>query len=483
MGKLWEKAYSLDALIEAFTVGDDYRLDSRLVNADCVASMAHARMLAAIGILTPSDRDALHAELARIISLHGEGAFVIQPSDEDVHTAIENHLVAALGEAGKRIHTGRSRNDQVLAALRLWTRGFLFDFHEAGLDLCARLLDLGETHALTPMPGRTHLQTAMPSSVGLWAAAYAEELLDDLDLVHHAFGMLDCCPLGSAASYGVPLPLDRESVADLLGFSRVQNNVLYAGNSRGKLEAVALEAVEHTVLTLSRVAQDLILFSLPEFGYFTLPAELCSGSSIMPQKKNPDGLELIRGKSAAISADLLAMKTLVRALPGGYNRDLQETKGPYFRGCEQGLGCVRIMDVTVQKLVINKDRLKRAFTPDIFATDRALELVSEGTPFRDAYREVGSSLDSLSGRDPVEAIKSRQSTGAPGNLRLDVPRAIVAREREWLDQTRREKDERISTLAAVEVELFRDPMRAVPRSGAPGYTAAASVKSSPKKRS
>jgi argininosuccinate lyase len=482
MAKLWEKAYSLDALVEAFTVGDDYRLDSRLVNADCVASMAHAQMLAAIGILTPADRDALHAELARIISRNGEGAFVIRPSDEDVHTAIENHLVAAIGEAGKRIHTGRSRNDQVLAALRLWTRGFLFSFHEAGIDLCERLLGLAEAHALTPMPGRTHLQTAMPSSVGLWAAAYAEELLDDLDLAHHAFTMLDCCPLGSAASYGVPLPLDRERVADLLGFSRVQNNVLYAGNSRGKLEAVALEAVEHSVLTLSRMAQDLILFSLPEFGYFTLPPELCSGSSIMPQKKNPDGLELIRGKSAAISADLLAMKTLMRALPGGYNRDLQETKGPYFRSCEQGLGCVRIMDVTVQKLVVNKDRLKRAFTPDIFATDRALELVSDGTPFRDAYRAVGSSLDSLSERDPVEAIKARKSTGAPGNLRLDVPRAVVAREREWLDQARRAKDERISALAGVEVELFQDPMGTALRSSTP-RDAAASVKGSPKKRS
>jgi argininosuccinate lyase len=223
---------------------------------------------------------------------------------------------------------------------------------------------------------------------------------------------------------------------------------------------MALEAVEHTTLTLSRMAQDLILFSLPEFGYFTLPPELCSGSSIMPQKKNPDGLELVRAKSAVISAGLVAMKSVLRALPGGYNRDLQETKGPYLNGCEQGLGCVRVMDVMVQKLVVNREALIRAFTPDIYATDRALELVSDGMPFRDAYREVGTSLQGLTGRDPGAAISKRRSTGTPGNLRLDVPRGAAARERDWLEQARRQKGQRISRLAGSEVELFRDPLRA-----------------------
>ncbi len=459
MAKLWEKTYTLDALVEAFTVGEDFRLDARLVDADCVASMAHARMLEAIGILTPAEAAGLLKELARIIQLNGRGEFTIHARDEDVHTAIENHLSAALGDAGKKVHTGRSRNDQVLVALRLWSRGFLLAFIQAGLGLAGELLGLAEANADTPMPGRTHLQTAMPSSVGLWAAAWAEEILDDLSLARQAFGLLDCSPLGSAASYGVPLKLDREKVAELLGFSRVQNNVLYAANSRGKLEAVALEAVEHTVLTLSRLAQDLILFSLPELGYFTLPPELCSGSSIMPQKKNPDGLELIRGKSAAISAHLASMKGVLRALPSGYNRDLQETKGPYFRGCEDGLGCVRIMDLTVRKLTVNRDALRRGFTPDIFATDRALDLVSRGIPFRDAYREVGRSLDKLAGSDPREALASRTSTGTPGNLRLDVPRAALSREQEWLDGERRRKGARIRELAGTEVVLFRDPLQ------------------------
>jgi len=234
--------------------------------------------------------------------------------------------------------------------------------------------------------------------------------------------------------------------------------VLYAANSRGKLEAVVLEAVEHTALTLSRMAQDLILFSLPEFGYFSLPAELCSGSSIMPQKKNPDGLELLRARSASISAHLVAMKNVLRALPGGYNRDLQETKGPYLAGCEQGLACVRVMDVTVQKLVVNGEALRRAFTPDIFATDAALELVSRGVPFRDAYRQVGTSLGSLSGRDPEAAIGARRSTGTTGNLRLDVPNAAAGRHQEWLETERDRREQKIRQLAGAAVELFRDPL-------------------------
>jgi argininosuccinate lyase len=459
MAKLWEKTYSLDSLMEAFTVGDDPVLDMRLVNADCVASMAHATMLGSIGILSKKDLDALLRELAAIIALNGKGEFAIHRSDEDVHTAIENHLVKAVGDSGKRIHTGRSRNDQVLAALRLWTRGFLLAFQRATLGLASRLLDFAEANASIPMPGRTHLQVAMPSSVGLWAGAFAEELLDDAALTRNAFAILDCCPLGSAASYGVPLPLNREMVADLLGFARVQNNVLYANNSRGKFESMAMEGVEQAALTLSKMAQDLILFSLPELGYFTLPQELCSGSSIMPQKKNPDGLEAVRAKCAVISADLFSIKTTIRALPSGYNRDFQETKGPFFRGSETGLACVRIMDLTVEKLVVNADRLRAAFTPDIFATDRAFELVAEGMPFRDAYREVGRNLQALAARDPGEAIAKKTSTGSTGNLRLDVPRAALADHSAWLDRVEKQKREKIRQLVGRDVELFADPLK------------------------
>ncbi|MGA2480300.1 MAG: argininosuccinate lyase [Spirochaetia bacterium] len=458
MGKLWEKTYSLDALMEAFTVGDDPVLDARLVNADCAASMAHAAMLASIGSLSKADNEGLQRALKDIISQNEKGSFAIRRSDEDVHTAIENHLVEAIGDPGKRIHTGRSRNDQVLVALRLWSRGFLFAFQRSCLDLVTCLLDFAQANERVPMPGRTHMQIAMPSSVGLWAGAFAEELLDDAALTRGASQILDCCPLGSAASYGVPLPLNREMVAELLGFARVQNNVLYANNSRGKFESIVLEAVEQAVLTLSKLAQDLMLFSLPEFGYFSLPQELCTGSSIMPQKKNPDGLELVRGKSALVSAELQAIKSVIRGLPSGYNRDFQETKGPFFRGCETALACVRIMDLTIGKLGVNEKRLRAAMTPEIYATDRAFELVAEGMPFRDAYREVGRTLDTLASRDPDAAIAAKKSTGATGNLRLDVPRARAAEHEAWLKTEEAGKRAAITRLVGRDVELFRDPL-------------------------
>lgn len=444
--------------MEAFTAGEDPLLDARLVNADCVASMAHAVMLGSIRLLSGSEVVALKRELLAIIALNSEGKFPIRLSDEDCHTAIENRLTEVLGDPGKKIHTGRSRNDQVITALRLWTRGFLFSLQRASLSLVESLLEMARKHSRTPMPGRTHMRIAMPSSVGLWAGAFAEELLDDLILTRGALQIIDCSPLGSAASYGVPLPLDREMTAELLGFSRVQNNVLYANNSRGKFESIVLGAVEQIALTLSRVAQDLILFSMPEFGYFELPPELCTGSSIMPQKQNPDGLEAIRAKSAAISAAHGAITSLIRGLPSGYNRDLQETKGPFFRGCEAGIACARVMDLTIRKLVVREEKLRRAFTPEIYAADSAIDLVANGVPFRDAYKQVGRNLDTLSAIDPLDAIMKKTSTGNTGNLRLDIAEtaaeslAAAVRDEEGRSRSR------ISALAGRDVELFRDPL-------------------------
>jgi argininosuccinate lyase len=455
MAKLWDKGIDQDSLMEAFTVGEDYALDDRLVNADCVASMAHAVMLGKIGILCESEVKALKAELAAIIADHEKGTFAVRRSDEDVHTAIENRLTAALGDAGKKIHTGRSRNDQIMAALRLWTRGFIFSFLRACIDLVESLLKLAKAHEKTPMPGRTHMQIAMPSSVGLWAAAFAEELLDDALLTHGAHALTDSSPLGSAASYGVPLPLDREMTAELLGFSKVQNNVLYAQNSRGKFESVILGAVEQVGLSMSKMAQDMILFSMPEFGYFSLPPELCSGSSIMPQKKNPDGLEAIRSKSAQISAHRAAITSIIRGLPSGYNRDFQDTKGPFLLACETALACVRVMSLTVERLTVNRERLLAAFTPEIFATDRAYELVTEGMPFREAYGEVAANIGALADRDPVEAIEKRISTGSPGNLGLDVVRETASALLQKICDEERKSGKKISYLAGGEIPLFR----------------------------
>ena len=420
MSKLWEKDYSTDKLIEEFTVGRDYRLDMNLIPSDCIASIAHARMLNSIDILTDEDFRKLKSGLISIIKDHKEGRFLINLSDEDGHTAIENRLSEICGDAGKRIHTGRSRNDQVVTCVRIFSRSMLLEILYAGFELAETLIAFSRKYNDVPMPGRTHMQTAMPSSVGLWAGAFAEELADDLQMVYNTLEIINQNPLGAAAGYGVPLPLNREMTAELMGFPKVQNNVIYVNNSRGKFESVILDSLDQIGLTMSKIAQDLILFSLPEFGYFKLPDELCTGSSIMPQKKNPDGLELTRSASAVISAASTEVKNIIRSLPSGYNRDFQAAKEPFIKGNRMALTVLKVINLTIEKLQVNEGKLLEGFTSDIHATDAALELVASGSTFREAYKEVGLNLDKLTDRDPYDAIKSRTHSGSTGNPRFEI---------------------------------------------------------------
>ena len=418
MAKLWFKNYELNELLEKFTVGNDYILDKNLLVSDCLCSIAHIQMLSSIGVLTKTEFKALKNALLEIIQLDKKGEFEIKRSDEDCHTAIEGYLTAKLGDAGKKVHTGRSRNDQVLTATRFYAKTRLLQILGTALDLVDSLTAFAQKYKDVPMPGRTHMQIAMPSSVGLWGAAFAEEILDDIAFLRAAYDLNNRCPLGSAASYGVPLPLDRELTASLLGFAGIQNNVLYANNSRGKIESMIADALEQLTITFSKMAQDLIIFSMPEFGYFSLPASLCSGSSIMPQKKNPDGLELLRGKAASLSGYCTGMKNVVRSLPTGYNRDFQETKELFIKILDTADISTQVAKLTIDELKVNKDKLKAGFTPDIFATDEALRLVASGKSFRDAYKEVGLNLDKLKNEDPVKALKKRTATGTPGKLNL-----------------------------------------------------------------
>lgn len=453
MSKIWKKDYELNELIEEFTVGQDYLLDRRLVAADCLASLAHARMLASIDVLTPEELTGLERELTTIVDEFSHGRFVVERSDEDCHTAIENRLTATLGEAGKKIHTGRSRNDQVLAALRLYARSFLLGLGEELSGLISELVDFAGRHRQVPMAGRTHMQPAMPSSVGLWAASFAEELLDDLSLLWAAYDLNNQSPLGSAASYGVPLPINREMVAEQLGFRQLQRNVLYVNNSRGKFESIIVDALDQCGLTLSKIAQDLILFSMPEFGYFSLPAELCTGSSIMPQKKNPDALELMRARSAAISAAGAQIKSTIRALPSGYNRDFQDTKEPFLRALDTARGCVKIMRLTIARLEINEERLVAGLGPEIYATDAAYELVGKGMSFREAYREIGLNLESLGERDAYKAIAQRTSTGMSGNLGLEGISLSLDRVGGAISEERGRVERAESSLAGMPIRL------------------------------
>jgi argininosuccinate lyase len=416
MAKLWQKEYSLDSLMEDFTVSNDYILDQDLVISDVLASIAHARGLNKIKILSDSELNDLEKGLKQIIELKENDNFPITKENEDCHTAIESYLTDKFGDVGKKIHTGRSRNDQVQTALRIWMREFSVKLTLETAKLGKILLDFSETYKNIPMPGRTHMQIAMPSSVGLWASSFAEEFLDEAKRVENFIDILDQSPLGSAASYGVPLDLDRAYTAEQMGFKKVQKNVLYSNNSRGKFEAMLLDLCDYIALTCSKLAQDLILFTLPEFGYFSLPKELCTGSSIMPQKKNPDGLELARSRSSVVSSTAFRVKSIIRSLPSGYNRDFQDTKEPLFVGTKATWSLVAIMAKMTEKVEVHEENLVKACVSDLYATDEVLERVKKGENFRDTYKSVGLNLDDVKTYDPYQTIKNRSSIGTTNNL-------------------------------------------------------------------
>jgi len=446
--KLWDKGYSLHNEIEAFTVGDDFLLDRKLVRMDVIGSIAHAKMLSKIGILTEDEFADLKGVLLEILALQGEDKFPIYMEDEDVHTKVENYLTEKLGDLGKKIHTARSRNDQIIVDLRLYTKERLLEIQGNLLGFCETLRAFSKEYEGVIMPGRTHTQPAMPSSVGLWASALLESLLDNFLLMKTAYTINNQCPLGSAASYGVTLDIDRQLTSDLLGFEKVQNNVLYANNSRGKTESIVLFSLVQVMLDLSKLANDLILFSTREFGYFTLPKEFCCGSSIMPQKRNPAGMELVRAKTSTLLSYLFQVTSITKALPSGYNRDFQETKAPLLKGMDLADSSIKVCDLVISQLEVNEDVLDRACVPEIFATDRALELVKDGMPFRDAYREVAVNLDKLEITDSRKDILSRKHIGATGNLGLEAIEEHIQKEMDWVEREKRNFDSKLAELQA-----------------------------------
>ena len=421
---------NIDPDVLAFTTGDDPTLDLALVEWDCVGSAAHVSMLSRMKfeprIFSPAERDDVLRELAVIAEDARAGKFVITAADQDCHLAIERALTEKLGDVGKRIHTGRSRNDQVATAMRLYMRDQILATIEEAVALASALFRFAERHRKIPMVGRTHFQPAMPSSVALWASAHGETLLDDLFVLDAAFHHANRCPLGSAASYGVPLPIDRQFVSDALAFDAPIHSVLAAGNARGKTESVALSALCQVMLTLSRLAEDLVIFSAPEFAYFKIPKEFCTGSSIMPQKYNPDVCELVRAKSARLIGDCAAVAAIVKAMASGYNRDLQDTKGAVMGGFGTTRASLRIMAKLVSGLEPDGARLRAAFEPGVFATDRALELVAGGMPFRDAYHQVRDNLDELRAMDPDKALAAKTHLGATAGLDFGALRARAA---------------------------------------------------------
>lgn len=419
MAKLWQtKSTSLHPLAEQYTVGNDYILDMRLLPYDIEASKAHAAALLKANIITKAELVKLTKGLNEILKLHADGKFVIKQSDEDCHTAIENYLVEKYGALGKKIHTGRSRNDQVLVATRLYTRKKLKQISQELITLQKVFLAMAKKYEFVPMPGYTHTRRAMPSSVGHWAAAYLEELINDHMILESAYKLNDQNPLGAAAGFGVNLPLDRELTTKLLGFDRLQVNSLYAVNSRGPTESYILSVLTKITMTLGRLASEMIWFTTPEFDFFELPYQFTTGSSIMPQKRNPDVFEIVRGNVGVIIALQTQVKEVCKGVISGYNRDTQLTKEPLIKGMGIARRSLEIMSLVMAEVTPKKDVLMKSLSPELFATSEANKLVKKGMPFRDAYQKVKENLGDLKVPDLVAALKEVTSIGGPGNLQL-----------------------------------------------------------------
>jgi len=390
MTRLWDKGEPLDDRVLRYTAGEDHLLDARLVPYDVRGSIAHAEMLQGSGLLTAEDLEAIRQGLETLAAEHAAGAWRIELADEDVHTALETRLTARIGEAGARLHLGRSRNDQVLTALRLYLKDELEALRAGALEVAEALDALAAREAETPLPGYTHLQPAMPSSAPLWAGGFASELRDDADGLAAARRRLDKNPLGSAAGYGVPLlPIDREATRASLGFAEVQEPVTAVQLSRGKAEAHLLFEIVLLQQDLGRLAADLVLFSMRELGFVSLPAEMTTGSSIMPQKRNPDVFELVRGRTVTAVACLVEVLGITAKLPSGYHRDLQLLKAPLFRGIDLARETLAVMAPALAGVRFHPEKIR--LEPELFAAEAAYRLVvEEGIPFREAYRRVAA---------------------------------------------------------------------------------------------
>ena len=393
MTRLWDKGAPLDERILRFTAGDDHLLDGRLVAYDVRASIAHVRMLNGQGLLSEADCEAICGGLSELAAQHARGEWTIDLQDEDVHGALESRLVALIGPAGARVHLGRSRNDQVLAALRLYLKDAAASLADGAVAVAEALEGLVERQGDVPLPGYTHMQPAMPSSVRLWAEGFAAELRDDALGLRASMRRADTNPLGSAAGYGTPgVPLDREVTREALGFASTHEPVTAVQLSRGKAEAALIFEAALLLGDLGRLAADLLLFYTDEFAFVSLPDEMTTGSSIMPQKRNPDVFELVRSAQAVAVGALTETLAITAKLPSGYQRDLQRLKAPLFRTLDLADDTLGIMAYALAGVAFRPENI--SLSDDLHAAQRASTLaVDEGIPFRDAYRRVAGILD------------------------------------------------------------------------------------------
>ena len=424
--KLWDKGYATDAFVEEFTVGRDRELDLYLAEADVLGNMAHMKMLHSIGLLSAEDAVALEQGLKEIYKQVQRGEFVIEEGVEDVHSQVEFMLTERCGDAGKRIHTGRSRNDQVMVDLKLFSRSAIIALQEGVEQLFSTLMAKSEEYKDVLMPGYTHQQVAMPSSFGMWLSAYAEALADDLLMLRAAYELVNTNPLGSGAGYGSSVPLNRTMTTELLGFEDLAYNSMYAQMQRGKTERTVLTAIAAVAATVGRLAQDVCLYSCANFGFVKLPDAFTTGSSIMPHKKNPDIFELIRAKCNRLQAQPMEVTLIMTNLPSGYFRDMQLTKEIYVPAFKEIADVLRMAEAGISEMWINRDILADEKYKYLFTVEDVNDAVAQGVPFRDAYREVGMRVQNGTYEHDGRELKHTHE-GSIGNLCLDKIAAKFAR--------------------------------------------------------
>ncbi|MEA1785564.1 argininosuccinate lyase [Arenibacter sp. GZD96] len=415
--KLWDKGFSTDKKIDHFTVGNDRELDLVLAKYDVMASKAHAKMLGKIGLLTPSEVEDLVAELNLIAKTIDNGSFTIEDTFEDMHSKIEFLLIEKLGDTGKKIHTARSRNDQVLVAMHLYLKHELSEIKQQTKILFDLLLNLADKYKAVFLPGYTHLQIAMPSSFGLWFSAYAESLIDDLYFIEAAYKIADQNPLGSAAGYGSSFPLDRTFTTKEMGFETLKYNVVAAQMGRGKVEKATAFGISSIAATLSKMAMDICLYMSQNFNFISFPDELTTGSSIMPHKKNPDVFELVRGKCNKLQAVPNQLTLIINNLPSGYHRDLQLVKEIIVPAIQDIKACIEILTFSLREIKVNETILEDSKYDYLFSVDTLNELVLSGMPFRDAYKKMGKEINEGT-FSPKRDIKHTHE-GSLGNLCLN----------------------------------------------------------------
>ncbi|SDE93312.1 argininosuccinate lyase [Cellulophaga baltica] len=415
--KLWDKGFSTDKKIDHFTVGNDRELDLLLAKYDVIASTAHAKMLGKIGLLIKEETESLVKELATIGESIEKGEFVIDDSFEDMHSKIEYMLTEKLGDTGKKIHTARSRNDQVLVAMHLYLKNELAEIKSETKILFDLLLNLADKYKSVLIPGYTHLQIAMPSSFGLWFSAYAESLIDDLYFIDAAYKIADQNPLGSAAGYGSSFPVDRTFTTQEMGFANLKYNVVAAQMGRGKVEKATAFGISSVAATLSKMGMDICLYMSQNFNFISFPDELTTGSSIMPHKKNPDVFELVRGKCNRLQGVPNQLALILTNLPSGYHRDLQLVKEVIVPAIQDLRACIEILTFSLKEVRVNENILEDPKYDYLFSVDTLNELVLSGIPFRDAYKQMGTEIHE--GRfTPKRDIKHTHE-GSLGNLCLN----------------------------------------------------------------